>query len=266
MNKYKEDLDSLFSKLETYKFTCVKIEKLIEQDLKQLEEGGDFLNLSTISIRDWSNLSDKNWLVDYKRLSFYGKEEYIREIDEIKSSVYKHYLIETYERLADFLGSLLLINSKKNVNIENVVNKLDVALNNTQTPFGFNMITFLFCFCKVRNAFTHNESILNQTEEFKCNQDYLSAYDIDLKKCEQFIKAYFDIEQIDESTLRLKASKTTFDTIIGFTKSFAFELYKFYCKKDGIDWTFPDVAERYDIKTDKPLTEKQKAYSNTIKG
>jgi len=259
MNKYKKYLDDLFSKLETYKFTCVKIGKLIDQDLKQLGEGGDFLNLSSVFIRDWSNFSNKNWLVDYRRLSFYGKDEYLKEIEEIKSSIYKYYLTETYERLADFLGLLLVIN-KKDVKIDKVIKNLDTTSHNSKTPFGFNMITFLYCFCKVRNAFTHNESILDPIKEFKCDQDYLIGYDIGLKKCEQFVKAYFDVEQVDMSTLRVKASKATFDTIIGFTQSYTFELYKFYCNKDGIDGTFPDVAERFDIKTNQPLTEKQKAY------
>ena len=48
-------------------------------------------------------VENKDWFIEYQRLAVYGKEEYLKELDEIKSTIYKHYLIETYESLIKFI-------------------------------------------------------------------------------------------------------------------------------------------------------------------
>lgn len=264
-NHYKKDLDNLLAQIETYKFTVKKLEQLFKQDEDQLIKGGQYLNESAIFIHDWDNFSTKDWLIDYQRVSIYGKAEYLKEVDEIKSTIYKHYLIETYESLIKFIVPLIKYKEKKSPKIYSLVPKIESDFHNKVTPFGFNAITFIFTFCQVRNAFTHNDSIFRTEDIDLTKKEYLKYLDIDQTKCIQFLKAYFEIQiNLNSPSVRIFITKTIFDQMIKFTQSYAFSLFKYYSEKEGLSWEIQKESERLDIKTNNPLTEEQKAYHSDI--
>lgn len=265
MNNIKDKLDALILKLEIYKFTVNQLIKLIDLDVEQLNSGGDFFGLGSIYIRDWRNYTDNNWLIDYKRLLFHDKKDYIEESKKIKANLYKHYLIETYERLIDFLVFVLKIDDAKSVNIELVCKKLDAEHHNKPTPFGFNMITFLFSFCKARNAFTHNESVLEEIITLE-NLSYLKNFKITPTNYKTFLKQRFLAKSNEEGRFILHTSKGVFDEILNFTVSYALEIYKFYADETEIDQLIQNQSEKYDLKTNKPLTHDQREYIKSITG
>ena len=264
-NKYKKNLDKLLTQIETYKFTVKKLEQLFKQDEDQLTKGGQYLNESAVFIRDWNNFSNKDWLIDYQRVSIYGKTEYLKELDEIKSTLYKHYLIETYESLIKFIAPLINYEEKISPKIYNIVPGIESDFHNKLTPFGFNTITFIFAFCQVRNAFTHNDSIFRIEAIDLTKKEYLKHLDINQTKCIQFLKAYFGIQvNANSPSVHIFITKVIFDKMIQFTQSYALSLFKYYNEKDGISWEIQKEKERLDIKTNKPLTEEQKAYHSNI--
>lgn len=255
MNKYKRYLDSFYEKLERYKFAANKTDYLFNDDARQLANGGDYLNISHIYIRDWSNFSDTNWQIDYRRSQLVSKKDYLNEIDQIKSMVFKHYLVEAYERLIEFVGLVLSID-KRRLTIDRLVKNLDVDLHNRNTPFGFNLITFLITFCKVRNALTHNNGIIKANEAFRY-RDYMKGFDFNRREAERFLAMFFETTPGHEGEVHLDLSKHSFDIIIGFVRSYAFELYKHRCENEGIDWKIQKESPRKDIKTSLPLNETQ---------
>ncbi|MFN0291587.1 hypothetical protein [Pedobacter helvus] len=262
MNNIKDKLDALILKLEIYKFTVNKSIKLIDLDIEQLNKGGDFFSLSSIYIRDWGNYTDNNWMIDYKRLLFHDKNDYIAESKKIKANLYKHYLIETYERLFDFLAFVLEIDRIK-ADIRLVCKTLDAENHNKPTPFGFSMITFLFSFCRARNSFTHNESIVEEIitlEKF----DYLKKFNITLTNYETFLTQRFSAKKNNKGKFVLHPSKKVFDEILGFTVSYALEIYRFYGDKTEIDQLIQSETEKHDLKTNKPLTDNQREYIKSV--
>lgn len=219
--------------------------------------------MSSIYIRDWGNYTDNNWVIDYKRLLFHDKRDYIEESKKIKANLYKHYLIETYERLFDFLIFPLKIGDRKKADIKLVCKNINAEHHNKPTPFGFNMITFLFSFCRARNAFTHNESTVAEIitlEKF----DYLERFNITLNSYETFLTQHFSAEKNKEGKFVLYPSKEVFDAILSFTVSYALEIYKFYGDKTEIDQLIQSETEKYDLKTNKPLTDNQREYIKSV--
>lgn len=269
MNKYKEFLDRLLSQLETFKFTSNKVIQLLNDDEVQLNNGGEYLNKSAIFIRDWNNFSDKDWLIDYQRIAVYSKVEYLKELDEIKSTIYKHYLIEVYEALVKFIAPFIGFKECQNLNVENIIKEIDLNFQLKLNPFGFNNVTFLYMFCKARNSFTHNDSIMEEKKITACEKyikdRFKNNIDINQQKCNIFSKAFFNID-IDKNNpkVRITVTKEIFNQFIGFTQSYAFSLYKYYSEKEGLAWEIKNEQERLDIKTNKPLTEDQKEYHASI--
>lgn len=258
---YKDYLDKLLAQIETYKFTVKKLEQLFREDEAQLKKGGDYLNLEAIHIRDWDNFSDKDWLIDYRRISIFGKEEYLKELNEIKSSIYKHYLIEVYESLIKYIGLLRGHKIKRALKIHEIVPILETTFHNKKTPFGFNTITFLYIFCQVRNTFTHSDSIFKIENIDITRKEYLKHFDIDQSKCRQFLNTYFATNiNTNSSSVRLVTTQGIFDLIIKFTQSYAFSLFKFYSEKENLPWEIQKEKEKFDIKTGKHLTDEQKKH------
>ncbi len=247
----------LLSELAQYRFAVSRIELLINEDLKQLKNGGDFLNLSILQIRDWSNHSDTEWFVDTRRMSFYSKGEYIKDIEDFKAVLYKHYLIEIYERLFHFVASVYQIPCDR-PKIYDVTKVIDKKLHNTLTPFEFTPITFLICFNKIRNSFTHSQSVLNRNEFDQ--KEYLNGFLTDRQSCETFSRKYFNAILINDNEFQLSATAGIVYKIIEFTQSYAFENYKHLCIQEDERWLFGDQRERLDIKTELPLTIDQKEF------
>lgn len=265
MNIYKEYLDELIRKIEFYKFMVRKLEKLIQQDVDQLNAGGDFFDISAVYIRDWANFTNADWQIDYRRLAVTSKQDYLLEIDAIKTSIYKHYFIQSYEDLISFIVKTVSIKKEngRSINITDILKKIDTDTHNQKTPFGFKWITFLYSFCKVRNSFVHNNDIFSTTGLLKKNG--IELFNVTEFEIVSFVKGYLTLAEINDNCFKLSLSKQQFQNQMEFTKSYSFELYKFYSEKNGLEWKIVESPERLDIKTGKPLTLEQKGiFEKTI--